>query len=123
MLPSISNILKSNLPFEFIAVGVVWAVIAGGLGLAVVLWPALTCLVAGLLLKLRPSGRLTWPWAISSATLGLLVSGYQAYAAVLIVGGTFSLVAAETLVAFTVFALIHLILLYTGYSPGGKLAG
>ncbi|MGP8124739.1 MAG: hypothetical protein ACLQEQ_02595 [Nitrososphaerales archaeon] len=121
-MPSVSDILKSNLAYEFIAVGVVWAAIAVGLSLAIVLWPALTCLVAGLLLRLQPSARLTWPWATSSAALGLLVSGYQAYVAVLFINGTFSLVAGETLAAFTVFALVHLMLLYTGYSPAGKPA-
>ncbi len=99
-----------------------WAAIAVGLSLTIVLWPALTCLVAGLLLRLQPSARLTWPWATSSAALGLLVAGYQAYVAVLFVSGTFSLVAGETLAAFTVFALVHLVLLYTGYSPAGKPA-
>ena len=101
-------------------VGIVWAAIAIALGFAIVLWPALTCFVAGFLLKLQPVGRLTWPWATSSAVLGLLVSVYQAYIAVLFISGTFSLVAGETLAAFTVFALVHLILLYTGYSPAGK---
>lgn len=120
MLPRVSDILRSNLAYEFMVVGVVWTAIAIGLGLAIVLWPALTCFVAGLLLKLQPAGRLTWPWATSSAALGLLVSGYQAYVAVLFVGGTFSSVAGETLAAFLIFALVHLVLLYTGYSPAAK---
>jgi hypothetical protein len=119
-LPKVSDTLKSNLPYEFVAVGVVWTVVAVGLGLAVVLWPALTCYVAGLLLKFLPSERITWPWAISSACLGLLVSVYQVYVAIPFVSSAFSLVGTETLVGFVVFSLVHLVLLYFGYSPVGK---
>jgi hypothetical protein len=120
-LPKVSDILKSNLAYEFIIVGSVWAVLAIGLGLVLVLWPALTCLAAGLLLKFLPSGRVTWPWVTSSAILGFLVSAYQAYVAVPFVSSTFSLVAAETLTGFAFFALVHLVLLYFGYSPASKL--
>jgi len=121
-LPKASDVLKSNLPYEFVAVGVVWTVVAVGLGLALVLWPALTCYVAGLLLKFLPSERITWPWAVSSAVLGLLVSAFQVYAAIPFVSSTFSLVGAETLIGFVVFSLVHLLLLYFGYSPVGKPA-
>lgn len=104
------------------AVGVVWVVVAVWLGLILVLWPALTCLAAGLLLKFLPSGRITWAWAISSAVLGLLVSAYQAYAAIPFIRGTFSFTATETLAGFVLFALVHLVLLYSGYSPAVKQA-
>lgn len=119
-MPKVSDILKSNLAYGFMVVGVVWAVLAVGLGVVLILWPALTCLAAGLLLKLLPSGRITWAWAISSAVLGLLVSAYQVYAAIPFVRGTFSFVAAETLAGFVVLALVHLVLLYSGYSPAAK---
>jgi len=110
------------LAYEFIAVGVVWGAIAVVLGIALVLWPALTCIVAGILLKFWPSGRIAWSWGTSSAVLGLLVAGYQAYAAIPFVTGTFSLVATESLVAFAIFAAAHVMLLYSGYSPGSKQA-
>jgi len=116
-LPRVFDLLKSNLAYEFLVVGAIWAVVAVGLGLVLVLWPTLACLVAGLLLKFRPSERITWPWAISSAALGLLLSAYQVYAAIPLVGGIFSLVAIETLAGFALFALVHLLLLYSGYSP------
>lgn len=119
-MSKVSGILKSNLPYEFVVVGVAWTVVAVGLGLAQVLWPALTCYVAGLLLKFVPSERITWPWAISSAVLGLLISAYQVYVAIPFVSSTFSLVGTETLVGFVVFTLVHLALLYFGYSPVGK---
>jgi len=120
VLPKVTDILRSNLAYEFIAVGVVWMAIAVALNLAIVLWPALTCIVAGILLKFQPSGRLTWSWANSSAVLGFLVCGYQAYVAMEHVSGVFSMVAAETLAAFAIFALLHLMLLYAGYSPVSK---
>lgn len=119
-MPKVADILKSNLPYEFLLVGVAWTVIAVGLGIALVLWPALTCYVAGLLLKFLPSERITWPWAISSAVLGLLVSAYQVYVAIPFVSSTFSLVGGETLIGFVVFLLVHLTLLYLGYTPLGK---
>jgi len=122
VLPKVSDLLRSYLAYQFMAVGVVWAVVAVWLGLALVLWPALTCLVGGALLKLWPSGRLTWPWVTSAAVLGFLVSGYQAYLAIPFVGGTFSAVASETLAAFAIFALVHLVLLWSGYVSPGKPA-
>jgi hypothetical protein len=121
-LLKVSDILKSNLAYEFIVVGVVWAIAAVGLGLVLVLWPVLTCLAAGLLLMFLPSGRITWPWATSSAILGFLVSAYQAYVAIPLVSSAFSLVATETLAGFAFFALVHLVLLYSGYSPAARPA-
>ena len=116
-MPKVFALLKSSLPYEFIAVGVVWGIIAALVGVTVVLWPAVTCVLAGVLLKLQPSGRVTVPWATSSAVLGLLVSGYQAYVAIPMASGVFSTVAVETLVGFLVFAVVHLFLLYGGYRP------
>jgi hypothetical protein len=119
-LPKVSDILKTNLAYEFMVVGALWAVVAVEFGLVLVVWPALTCIAAGLLLKFLPSGRITWAWGTSSAVLGFLVSAYQACVAVLFISGTFSFVATETLVGFAFFALAHLVLLYSGYSPAGK---
>jgi hypothetical protein len=116
-LPKVSDILESNLAYEFVAVGITWTVIAAVLGLVLVLWPAITCLVAGLLLKFLPSTRITLPWATSSAVLGLLVSAYQAFVAAPFVGGTFSSVGVETLAGFALFAFVHLVLLYLAHSP------
>lgn len=121
-MPKVSDILKSNVAYEFMVIGVVWAVVAVWLGLVMVLWPALTCLAAGLLLKFLPSGRLTWAWATSSAILGFLVSAYQAYVAIPFISSAFSSVATETLAGFALFALVHIVLLYSGYSPAGKPA-
>ena len=121
-MPKASDILKSNLAYEFVVVGIAWTVVAVGLGLVLVLWPALTCLAAGLLLKFLPLARITSPWATSSAVLGALVSTYQAFVAVPFISGTFSSVGIETLAGFALFALVHLVLLYFAYSPAGRPA-
>ncbi len=122
VLPKVSEILESNLAYEFIVVGIAWTAIAVVLGLVLVLWPALTCLVAGILLKFLSSTRITWPWAVSSAVLGFLVSAYQAFVAAPFVSGTFSSIGIETLAGFALFALVHLVLLYLAYSPKGEPA-
>lgn len=121
-MPKVFDILKSNLSYEFIIVGVVWAVAAVGLGFVLILWPAVTCLAAGFLLKFLPSGRFTWSWAVSSAILGFLISAYQVCVAIPYINSAFSLVATETLAGFAFFALVHLALLYSGYSPASKPA-
>ena len=121
-MPKVSGILKSNLAYEFMAVGIAWIVVALGLSLVLVLWPALTCLVAGLLIRFLPSTRITWPWATSSSVLGFLVSAYQAFLAAPFVGGTFSSVGVETLAGFGLFAFIHVVLLYLAYSPKSEPA-
>lgn len=119
-MPNLLGKLRSNLAYEFIAVGVVWAVIAIGQGLVIMAWPTLTCIAAGLLLKFSPVERLNWSWSNSSAVLGLLLCGYQAYVAIPFISGAFSTVATETLAGFAAFAVVHLTLLYAGYTPGGK---
>lgn len=119
-MPKVSDFLKSNLAYEFIVVGIAWTVVAVALGLVLVLWPAITCLAAGFLLKFLPSERITWPWATSSAVLGFLVSAYQAFIAVPFVSSSFSLVGTETLAGFALFAFVHLLLLYSAYSPASK---
>ena len=119
-MPKVPEILKSNLAYEFVIAGIVWTVVAVGLGAVLILWPALTCFAAGFLLKFLPSTRITWPWATSSAVLGFLVSAYQAFVAVSFVSGAFSLVGIETLAGFALFALVNLVLLYFAYSPAGE---
>jgi len=116
----ISGFLKSYLPYEFTAAGIVWAVVTFYLGLAIILWPTITCIGAGVLLKSFPSGRLTWSWTISSAVLGLLLCSYQAYAAIPFAVGAFSDVALETLGAFIIFAIVHIMLLYGSYTVIGR---
>jgi len=121
-LPKLAEILKANLAYEFVAVGLVWVAVAVALGLAIVLWPALTCIAAGAMLRLIPADRLTWSWATSSAVLGFLVCGYQVYASIGFLSGAFSAVAVETLAAFLVFAAVHATLFFFGYRPAAQAA-
>ncbi len=121
-MPKVLDILKANAAYEFVVVGVVWLAVAYLDRSILILWPVVTCVTAGLLLKFRPAGRLTWAWTTSSAALGLLLSGYQAYVAAPLLAGTFSSIAAISFTGFTVFAIIHLFLLYAGYSPAGQQA-
>lgn len=116
----ISGTLKSNILYAFIVVGVVWGIVAFNTGSLFVLWPVVTCFLSALLLRLRPGERLTWAWVTATAVLGFLLSGYQAYVAAFLVGGALSSVASLSLAGFLAFALVHLVLLYAGASPGPK---
>ncbi|MDA4124137.1 MAG: hypothetical protein OK438_01610 [Thaumarchaeota archaeon] len=112
----ILDALRVNVAYAFLAVGVVWLTVAY-LSSWFVLWPVFTCLVAGILLRVRPTTRLTWAWATASAVLGLLLSGYAAYANVPLVGGPFSTIAELSLAGFGAFAVVHFLILYAAYSP------
>ena len=108
--------LKSNASYGFFAAAAVWLLLAAYVGSVYVLWPVLTCAVGGLLLRLRPSDRLTWAWATSSAFLGLVLSAYKAYSSAQGVFGAFSTVSVISIAAFGVFALLHVALIYAGTS-------
>ena len=119
-MPKILEGLKTNAAYGFLAVGIVWLVVAYVSHSYLVLWPVVTSLLSGVLLKARPGQRLTWAWATSSAVLGLLLAAYQAYAAVPLVGGPSASVASESLGGFAVFAAVHVILLYAGSSSPAR---
>lgn len=113
-MASVFGMLKSSAAYFFIVVGVVWAGIGALTGTSLTAWPAAACLVAGVLLRIRPSYRLTWAWALATASMGFLVSAYEVYAWEPLVGGAFSTLAGESLGGFAVFAVVHLFLLYAG---------
>ncbi len=121
-MPKVLDLLKANAAYAFAVAGIAWLGVAYLVGSLLVIWPVLTCLVSGLLLKVRPKERLTWAWASSSAALGLLLSGYQASVAAPLITGTFSSIAVVSLAGFTAFAIVHIFLLYAGYSPSGQPA-
>ena len=106
--------LVSNSPYFFIAVGVIWLAIGVLTGSALVLWPVIACVAAGVMLRQMPSFRLTWAWVVATATMGFLISAYQVYAWAGLLGGTFSSIAAGAFATFAIFAVIHLFLLYAG---------
>ena len=113
-MPIVLDSLRSNAAYAFIAVGVAWLAIAVLTSAGLILWPVVACVVAGLLLKLRPALRLTWAWALATASLGFLLSAYQLYAWTPLIGGAFAAVASTSLVVFLVLALAHLFLFYLG---------
>lgn len=113
-MPSVFGLLRSNSAYFFIVVGVVWAGVGVLTGSALVAWPAAACIAGGLLLKLMPGRRLTWSWALATASMGLIISVYQVYAWAPLVWGTFPALAATTLAGFALFAVVHVLLLYAG---------
>ncbi|MDG6985976.1 MAG: hypothetical protein JRM73_04430 [Nitrososphaerota archaeon] len=106
--------LKSNAPYLFIMVGLIWAAIGVLTGAIFTGWPVAACIAAGVLVKFRPGKRLTWAWAVSTAVLGFIISLYQLYAWSPFLGGAFSSLAGEALAGFAVFALVHVFLGYVG---------
>jgi hypothetical protein len=109
--------LRGNSAYVFIAVGVLWLAVAVAAGSALILWPVFACVLGGVLLKMWPTGRLTWAWTISTAVFGFLLAAYQVYAWLPFLGGTFSGIAAVASVVFFVFALLHAFLFYAGAYP------
>lgn len=118
-MPDLIGLLRSNLAYAFIAAGALWAGVAYFVGY-LVLWPVGTCVMAGIFLRLYPGRRFTWAWATSTAVLGFLLSAYAAYVNGLLVSSPFATVAVLSLAGFGAFAIVHLFLLYTAYSPKSK---
>ncbi len=121
-MPDILGMLRTNSSYAFLVVGVVWLAVAVLASSVLILWPVAACIVSGLALRMWPGGRFTWAWTVSSAVLGFLLSAYQVYAWAPFLGGTFSVTAAVTLVGFAVFAVVHLLLFYTGLRPASSPA-
>jgi hypothetical protein len=111
-MPKFFDAFRSNLSYAFLVVGIVWLAVAYSSNSYYVLWPALTSLAAGVLLRVYPGDRLTWAWTASTAVLGLLVSGFQAYVASQFLTGSFSSIATASFVGFGAFAAVHLLLLF-----------
>ena len=111
-MPKVVDRIRDFSAYAFVAIGLVWLAIAFLAGSALLLWPTVACVVGGVLLRIRSGGRLTFAWATSAAVLGLVLSGYQVYQWMPFLGGAFNNLAAESLGAFTVFALAHFVLLY-----------
>ncbi len=114
------KMLKTNFPYAYIAVGVIWLVVAIATSSFLLLWPVVACVVGGALLKLRPSQRLTWAWATAAIIMGLALASYQAYKAATLVTGSFATIAGASLVVFVIFALAHLVLLYVGNASSAE---
>ncbi len=116
------DLRRPNLGFAFFGAGFVWLAVVYITGTALNLWPVVACFVGGTLLRVKPVERLTWAWSVSSATLGLLLASYQAYAWIPLVSGSFGTLAVFSLVGFAVFAVVHALLLYSGWGAPSKTA-
>ena len=113
--------MKSNAPYLFIVVGLIWAAVGVMTDSIFTGWPVAACIAAGVLIKFRPGRKLTWAWAVSTAVLGFVVSIYQLYAWAPFLGGAFSGLAGEALAGFTILALVHVFLGYAGASAPGRV--
>jgi hypothetical protein len=116
-VPDLFEVLRRIAPYGFVAVGAVWGLLAALSAASIVLWPAVTCIVSGALLKFWPTSRLTWPWSMSSAILGLMVAGYEVYFWSLLLGGSFTSLAGASTAGFAAFAVVHVLLLFTWTKP------
>jgi hypothetical protein len=115
-MPRLLDSLVANAAYAFILVGVIWLGVAIFAHSLLILWPVIAFITGGIQLKLWPTGRLTWAWAISTAVMGFLISAYQVYAWAGFVGGVFSSLATASLVGFLVFAAAHVLLIFAGTS-------
>jgi len=95
---------------------VVWLAFALYDSSALLLWPVVALAAGGAMLWRLPGVRFTWAWGVSAAVLGMVVALYQVYLAVPLLQGAFSVVAGVSLVAFAVFAAVHVVLMYAGAS-------
>jgi len=115
-MQALSGRLRSNLPYVFIAVGAVWFALALATGSRLLLWPVLACVIGGVLLMTAPLANLTGAWVGASALMGLILSAYQVYVASTLLTGQLAEIAWLSLVAFVIFALVHLYLLAVSWS-------
>lgn len=115
-MQSALSLVKKNLAYAFVIFGAIWVAIALLAGSALVLWPAVACFAAGVLMRVRPGSRLSIAWGPSAAILGLLLCAYQAYVAVTLLSGSFVTIASLSVVVFVLLGLGHLYLAVSSYS-------
>jgi len=115
-MQSAFGFVRRNLAYAFVVLGLVWLVIAYLAGSPLTLWPAVACLAAALLIKVRPSSRLSIAWGPAAAILGLLLCAYQVYEAIPLLTGAFVTVASASAVVFFLLGLGHAYVAYASYS-------
>ena len=121
-MAGVTEAVKKYLAYIFLILGLVWSAIILTGGATLLLWPALTSILSGALLILRPERKFSRALAKASALYGVLLAGYQAYVAVPLLGSVFLTFGTYSVASFTVMALLYLALLYASFgSPGGKL--
>jgi hypothetical protein len=115
-MQSAFSFVRKNLAYTFVVFGAIWVVIAFLAGSALVLWPAVACVVAGILLRAMPGSRLAIAWGPAAAILGLLLCAYQVYAAIPLLTGAFVMVASVSVVVFFLLGLGHAYLAFASYT-------
>ncbi len=115
-MAGVNRLVKKYLPYLFIILGLVWVAIIFTGGASLLLWPAVTSLVSGALLVLRPEGRLSSALSRASALYCVLLAGYQVYVAIPLLGSVFSTIASYSLASFAIIALLYLVILYASFS-------
>jgi hypothetical protein len=115
-MQSALDFVRKNLAYTFVIFGVIWVAVAFLAGSLLVLWPAVACMGAGVLMKVRPSTRLSIAWGPAAAILGLLLCAYQVYQAIPLLTGAFVTVASASVVIFLLLGLGHVYLAFASYS-------
>jgi hypothetical protein len=119
----VMGLLRKNAAYAFFVVAVAWLAVAVLGDSPLTLWPVGACIVSGFTLRMWPGERFTWAWVVATAVLGFLLSAYQVYAWVPFLGGTFSTLAAASLVGFAIFAVAHAFLFFVALKPALPKAG
>lgn len=114
-MSSVLGTLKENVAYFFILVGVIWIGVTALTGAYLLVWPVIACIVAGVLQKFFPEMRLTWPWSVSAALLGLMVGVDQLHAWFPYLTSPFSTIAGEAVGLFAALLVVHAVLLYVGW--------
>ena len=117
-MPDFIGLIRTKPAYALFVLAVLWAVVAGVDYSLLVAWPVLLFGLSGVFLLFRPTNRFTWALSISTISLGLLLCLYQAYSAATIIGGAFQSLGVVSLVAFAVFTVGHVFVLYA-YATAG----
>jgi hypothetical protein len=75
-------------------------------------------LLSGILLKVRPKHQLSSSLGKAAAVYGLLLSGYQVYASLLLVTGILAVIEVVSIVIFVVLAFFNAVLIYGSFPKG-----
>ena len=113
-MPDLGALIRGYASYFFIAMGVAWLAVAVLGASALTAWPVVACFASGVLLKRWPGAGMTFAWAVSTASMGLVFSAYEVYAWYPLLGGPFASVAVAPVFGFAVFAVAHLFLFYAG---------
>lgn len=97
----------------FFATGVFWAGILATGGGVLLAWAALTCFASGAFLIVWSSNWVTRPLNVATALFGLVLTVYQVYLSLTIVGTGLGSLAAYSSAAFALFTIVYVYLLFT----------